>query len=333
MKRKMELSRISSKFKKYLGFAPKDNNERSLELISYLSYGDDSKVRALGRVVKKKPQSNFSKQQKSLEHFITVLKLFLTKKVDCAPLTYNNKEKTIHFNSNAEGYFSHIVPVTRNNDVAISLGTKKAVIEFLAPSLKTKKIIISDIDDTIMKSKAISMTSLVVKTLFYPLKKREAFSEAAEIYHDLQLGPGGDEENMIFYVSSSTWSLYPMLMSFIKKNNFPKGPLLLQDIKTEKQREGAISHAHKLDRIIELVEFYPHLKFQLIGDAGQRDAQIYLEIAKRYPQKIDYILIRHTWWSKELKTYTEFLEQAKRLGIKMVYFSDLNEALVQIEKL
>lgn len=303
---------------------------QSIDVITYLSYGNNSAVRVLGRVVKKNPITNFSLMQSRKKHFVDVIKLFSTKKRAHVPLTYFKGVQEGLFNSNDQGHFSHIIDIHDNPQLELKLNNKKVPIEFIRPTSKTKKLIISDIDDTIIKSRATSMTSLVLKVLFYPLAKREAFQEAAAFYHQLQKGENQQQENLIMYLSSSTWTLYPMLLSFIKENNFPIGPLLLQNIKSEKKKKGAKRHQHKIDRIVELIEFYPDLKLQLIGDAGQRDAAIYLEIAKKFPNKIDFILIRYTWWTKKQGDYTDYLAKASELGVKMIYFHNLNEVPKEI---
>ena len=274
--------------------------------------------------------NEFHQDQTRREHFLQIIKLFRTQKRAKAKVVILGTSESKSFQSNSEGYFAQII---KNQDGLKFKQDDNIVIpiEFMGPEPATKKIIISDIDDTIIKSRAVSLTSLIFKTLFCPLSKREPFPEAASFYKKMQSGLDQDKKNLFFYVSSSTWVLYPLLKAFLQINGFPKGPLILQDIKTEKNKQGAKKHQHKFDRIQELIQFYPEYQFQLIGDAGQRDAAIYLDIAKKYPDKIDFILIRETWWNDKMSDSTRFIEAAKNLGIKMIYFKDLEKIAHQID--
>lgn len=305
--------------------------QKKAQILSYLSYRNETQTRVLGRVVEKISRTEFSKDQRHLAHFIKVFKLFLTKKIAGANIQVDDFKIT----ANEEGFFSEVIPTPLSNKAEIRLLStgetdikmKKVdyTIPIISPSEETNKIIISDIDDTVIKSKAVSVKSLVIKTLFSPLKNRVAFTEAAEFYQRLEKGPDKDQRNLFFYVSSSTWNLYPLLSAFMKENSFPRGPLLLQDIATEKKKNHSGSHMHKFDRISEIINFYPDYKYILIGDAGQADAKIYLKVAEEYPDQIQLILIRHTWWTKEIVIPDEYIEKAKQLKIPFVYFEDLTE--------
>lgn len=310
-------------------------SQKSAQILSYLSYRNETKTRILGRVVENISHTEFSKEQKEFTHFIKVFKLFLTKKIADAKIEVTCSDSPHQIVSNEEGFFSEVIATTESQVAQVkllSVGESKIKIDktdfkipIIGPSAKTKKIIISDIDDTVIKSRAVSIKSLIVKTLFSPLSKRLAFSEAAEFYQKLREGPNKDQKNLFFYVSSSTWNLYPLLSAFLRENYFPRGPLLLQDIATEKKKAHSGSHMHKFDRISEIIDFYPDYKYVLIGDAGQMDAKIYLKVAEMFPEQIELILIRHTWWTKEVFIPEEYIEKAEALNVPLVYFDDLNE--------
>jgi len=50
-----------------------------------------------------------------------------------------------------------------------------------------------------------------------------------------------------------------------------------------------------------LLERYPHRQFILIGDSGERDPEVYLQIAKKYPQQVGVILIREVYTGDDLQ--------------------------------
>jgi phosphatidate phosphatase APP1 len=55
----------------------------------------------------------------------------------------------------------------------------------------------------------------------------------------------------------------------------------------------------------KLMELFPNKKFILIGDNTQRDLTIYFEIAKAFPEKIRYIIIRRVRKRKKFHSLIE----------------------------
>jgi phosphatidate phosphatase APP1 len=50
---------------------------------------------------------------------------------------------------------------------------------------------------------------------------------------------------------------------------------------------------YKLRQIEPLLKTYPMRKFILIGDSGEKDPEIYAELSRRYPGRIEQIWIRN----------------------------------------
>ena len=99
-------------------------------------------------------------------------------------------------------------------------------------------------------------------------------------------------EPTFFYVSTGSWSFYPLLQQFMQLRAFPQGPMFLTDWgPTERyvRRSGA---EHKRTAIRRLLEAYPKMPFVLIGDSGQRDALTYAEMAREFPGRVHLIIIR-----------------------------------------
>jgi phosphatidate phosphatase APP1 len=121
---------------------------------------------------------------------------------------------------------------------------------------------------------------------------RLPFEGVAEFYRALQNGAGGSENNPIFYVSSSPWNLYTLLIELFKKREIPLGPLFLKDFGAHTIFNASDHQTHKLENIRRVLDTYPHLPFILIGDDGEQDPQIYRRIVSEYPEKIRVIYIR-----------------------------------------
>ncbi|MGB3589600.1 MAG: App1 family protein, partial [Tunicatimonas sp.] len=122
---------------------------------------------------------------------------------------------------------------------------------------------------------------------------RMPFEGVAAFYQALQGGNDEQRSNPIFYVSSSPWNLYDLLEHFCEVNEIPKGPFLLRDMGISKSKFIKSGHlSHKIKKVEQIFRMYPDLPFILIGDSGQKDAEIYQKIVSDYPDKVLAIYIR-----------------------------------------
>ncbi|MGB1253123.1 MAG: App1 family protein [Candidatus Promineifilaceae bacterium] len=153
--------------------------------------------------------------------------------------------------------------------------------------------IISDVDDTILQTFATNLLKVAQLTFMQNAKMRLAFPGVATFYRALQAGASGDQDNPIFYVSSSPWNLYDLLTDFIKLHDIPAGPLCLRDLGIDEDKFITTGHgSHKIEHIEQILTTYPELPFVLIGDSGQKDPEVYAKIARRFPDRILAIYIR-----------------------------------------
>lgn len=97
--------------------------------------------------------------------------------------------------------------------------------------------------------------------------------------------------NPIFYVSSSAWNLYDLFEEFMEVRGFPQGPILLRDLGIDSSKLLKSGHDHKLEKIREIMSYYPTLSFVLIGDSGQQDAWLYRDVAREFPGRVAAIYL------------------------------------------
>ena len=165
------------------------------------------------------------------------------------------------------------------------------------PSLRAPFLVISDIDDTILLTGLTEGVTMVTRTLLREANQRRAIPGMSSLYRGLVRGVVNQAgkrkpEPTFFYVSTGSWSFYPLLEQFIGLRAFPQGPMFLTDWgPTERylRRSGA---EHKRTAIRRLFEAYPNMRFVLIGDSGQRDALTYEEMAGEFPDQVALIMIR-----------------------------------------
>jgi phosphatidate phosphatase APP1 len=165
------------------------------------------------------------------------------------------------------------------------------VAQVLTPPPSARFGVISDIDDTVLVSHAASPFRMALTALLNNARTRSPFPGVAAFYQALQAGVRGDEQNPIFYVSSSPWNFYDLLVEFMQVNEIPAGPLLLRDYGRQNLRD--IGHRdHKRGEIDALLAAYPALPFVLMGDSGQEDPEIYASVVQDFPDRILGIHIR-----------------------------------------
>lgn len=204
--------------------------------------------------------------------------------------------------------------------------------EMLIPKSECKFGVISDVDDTILHTGVASPLKwrLVINTFFKTPHKRKALEGSAEFYHLLHNGKTKCEANPIFYVSNSPWNLYRYLDFFLQKNNFPKGPLLLRDFRTPFDRTPKTELAHKYQETYNILNTYPSLKFILIGDCGEKDADIYLDVVKTFPNRIAAIYLRAVEHKKRMKRIKKLFKNYNDVPFLIVESTD--EAVIHAKK-
>ncbi|MBA3284117.1 MAG: DUF2183 domain-containing protein [Nitrosopumilus sp.] len=264
-------------FKKLLGIYPTPH------LHVYRSFSNTTSVHIIGRVSEKIKKSHSSSM---LSNALTLIRAYIAKPYINFEVTILSGGNTKKVTTNKNGIFEVTYPFSQK--IEIMCGDDVVPADIGISISQAAFGIISDIDDTIL----ISHVGRTVKLLYLLFTKnahsRKPFPGVAEFYQALV-----HTNNPIFYVSSSAWNLYDMLIEFMEINSIPRGPLLLKEIAgITSLYAGMGKHTHKLKRIEILLAFYPKLPFILLGDSGQKDAEIYTSIVKKYPDRIKVIYIR-----------------------------------------
>jgi phosphatidate phosphatase APP1 len=164
----------------------------------------------------------------------------------------------------------------------------------LLPSASPERLVISDVDDTVLQSNVTSFLMAVRTMLFHNARTRLPFPGVAAFYQALRRGGAGKATNPTFYVSSSPWNLYDVIKEFLEIQRIPAGSLMLRDVDIGL---GVLSsrhhHTHKREMIRRVLSTYPGVPAILIGDSGQQDPEIYRDVVHDYPQRILAVYIRN----------------------------------------
>ncbi|WP_199350906.1 App1 family protein [Haliangium ochraceum] len=164
----------------------------------------------------------------------------------------------------------------------------------LVPTSRSRRVIISDIDDTLMVTGVANRLLMFWRLFAKAADSRVPFPGVAAFYRALHGGAAGGEDNPMLYVSRGPWTIYAELDKFFGLHDIPVGPVLrLRDWGMSfhhplpKQQKG-----HKLDLIEDMLSVYGDLPFVLLGDSGQHDPEIYSEIVRRHPRRVEAVYIR-----------------------------------------
>ena len=163
-------------------------------------------------------------------------------------------------------------------------------------------LVISDIDDTIKDSSVLDTKTLLRNTFLHEPKIAKGMPELFKQFQQ-------DLESPLFtYVSSSPIQLLPTLDQFIAKN-YPQGFIKLRQSTAWNQvlASKEESMAHKKSSITQLLDAYPNKKLILLGDSGENDPEIYLDIVQNYSDRVEAIYIRNvTNEAKDSQRYQAF---------------------------
>lgn len=312
-------------------------------ILPYRGFGNENIVYFRGCVLEDKGLCTPEVQDSIWDNMIAMIKRFVSDEIPGVKLSATFMGETKEFETDEKGFFeisfaprNFVDPKDAWQPVALELledvipdqEEVKATGQIMLLTHTSEYGVISDVDDTILISKATNTWKKLRLMLFKNAHSRLPFEGVAAFYRALQEGTS-NTYNPIFYVSSSEWNLYDLLVDFCKVRGIPKGPFLLQTLEEDWYKfwkSGGGTHGHKADKIRHILSTYHDLKFILIGDSGQKDAEIYSKIVEEFPERILAIYIRDVSKPKRqmyIKTMGEGIEHT---GVEMLLVKDTEEA-------
>ena len=153
--------------------------------------------------------------------------------------------------------------------------------------------LISDLDDTILVTEVTSKRRMLANTLLRNPMQREAVPGTAALYRELAARNADAAAAPTFYLSASPRQLHFAIETFLAYNGYPRGVLITKRVTNDSTSEPLRDQAaYKKVRIEDILARVPHARFTLIGDDGEHDPEIYDDIRRRHPQRIEAIWIR-----------------------------------------
>ena len=312
-----------------------DDADDSIFILPFNGFGNREKMFSRGRVLEKKDAALASETDSRWRNLVRMFRLFETDEVPHALVKAVFGTSQSEIRADREGYFDLELAVGEKDETALwhdlelellepaTENQSKATGQILIPPRSAKFGVISDIDDTVIKTNVTNKLKMLATTVLSNEHTRLPFEGVAEFYRALQMGRDGDENNPIFYVSSSPWNLYTLLIELFKKREIPLGPLFLKDFGTHTIFNASDHQTHKLENIRRVFETYPDLPFILIGDDGEQDPQIYRQIVSEYREKIRVIYIRKVRESTgNEEEVVDLIREVRESGSQIVFAPD-----------
>jgi phosphatidate phosphatase APP1 len=313
----------------------------AVQIIPYRTYGTARRLYVKGRVLEDKKIASAGDKDTVLNNLLNMYKRFESDEVPGTTLKVKLVDEEHEVTTDKEGYFvldlNPLTPVINEqlwHPVPLELihapipfeAGLHIYAEVMIPPPDAEYGIISDIDDTIVKTTATNLLAMGRITFLNNAKTRLPFAGVAEFYKALQLGRNGKRNNPFFYVSSSPWNLYDLLKDFLDLNEIPAGPLLLRDFGTNNKVDGDAHMNHKFKEIKQIFEAYPQLSFVLVGDSGQEDPNIYREVVKQFPGRVLAIYIRDVALPERKKIALDVSQSLTEHKIEMVIVENTVQA-------
>jgi phosphatidate phosphatase APP1 len=122
------------------------------------------------------------------------------------------------------------------------------------------------------------------------LREFHAVPGMAEIYRRWQ-----EAGTAFHYVSASPWQLANCLSGFLRDTGLPSGSMHLKLFRLKDSTPlGRLPSRKRSKRrtIEQILADFPRRKFLLVGDSGERDPEVYAEVARRHPDRVAGVAIR-----------------------------------------
>ena len=319
----------------FFGRKLKIGHRASIYVVPYLGYASRERVYLKGRVLRRKPQAGVTiGSNKEKRTLLYCLRRWLTFEVRHAYIKVKIADETFLLTTDIEGYFKL--------DAAFSKPWENAKngwnsIEMELVSVPWRKLeqkvdaevlfrdnfeygVISDIDDTVVQTEVTSL--LKIKMLYIAIFKsaydRNAIEGVGTFYRAMKKGPTGNANNPVFYVSKSPWNLYETFTEFFIINQLPKGPMQLRDFGLPYEQRPKSYRGHKYESMAHILTTFPEKPFILIGDSGEKDIDLFLQLSEAFPGQIQGIYIRDVQSEKRARRIRKLIEQNPQVEIQLI---------------
>lgn len=299
---------------------------------NYEGYTNGKRVVLRGRVLHEKQAWEFKKDDHGWRNLQGMVRYWMTSEVEGVALEGEVQGEKFEAVSDEEGYYRVDLTVegltVTGADLPYEIWARgegerfEGVVQTADP--KAERFIVSDIDDTVIETGASQLWQMIKTTLLKNYHTRSVFEGVGSLYEALLEGG----KNPLYYVTSSPWNLRPMVRGIFELRGVPTAPAFMTDWGFDQDKILKDGHGtHKIGAIRDLLEFHPELRCILIGDSGEKDPEIYHELAQTYGERIEAIYIRHVTDEVRAASVNELADESFKVGVPFTLVQSSQEIL------
>jgi phosphatidate phosphatase APP1 len=310
-----------------------------IQLLVFRSYGTPDALHVRGRVTERKAVEGTTERTSTWRNVLNTLHRLESDEIPGARVRARLHGRQWETISDSEGYFvldlepaEPLAPGWHEVELELveSVGEPERRVErerVLVPPVTADFGVISDLDDTVIRTHATDLLQTIVTVFGGGARDRLAVPGMPAFCRALARGPRDRSDNPLFYVSNSTWNLYDLFEEFLDVNGVPPGPLFLADQRVIEAPSRALgSEHHKFDSIRTLLRTYPTLPFILVGDSGKQDPEVYESIVQNHPGRILAVYIHDVSPPERDREVQRIGESLEAQGVPLVRLRDVSQA-------
>jgi len=268
----------------------------------YSAFGNEKHIIVEGRAVNKSTQSVVSENDSGYTNAWSTLNFFRNNELKNKKVFLAIGKEMYETRSDKEGYFKFDTSLLTKLSLSAYIDTylhiennknRSYTQAIILSSEKEMVGIISDIDDTVVVSDVTNKTELLLNTFWKNYKQREVIPTMVERFHKILAAHPPRQPSRLFFISGSPKQLFTPIEKFLAYNHFPKHILILKQIQGSDKDPLLDQQVYKTKKIEALIALYPHMKWIMFGDNGEKDLETYSSIKEKYPSKIKAYYIRN----------------------------------------
>ena len=274
----------------------------TVRVIGYAGYGSGGRVRVLARTLLASPNvrqrdlpdaGSGAQTGERVAPPVRGWRSFLTAPVAGAPVDVTIGGTTHRLTADRGGYVDAVVesdlPPGWHDVELTSLDDARTTARVVVVGPEPTVGIVSDIDDTVMVTRLPRPFVAAWNVFFRHENAREPVPGMARLYRELR---ASRSDSPVVYLSTGAWNAAPAIGRFLRRHDYPPGPMLLTDWGPTNTGLFRSGQRHKVTQLRRLFAELPQVRWVLVGDDGQHDPQIYAGAVERYPERVEAVLIR-----------------------------------------
>lgn len=289
------------------------------DVVLYFAFGSNGCAIVEGRVIDFQLERQIDVADRSIANLRRSLRLVFNKERAHREVRVWMTNHEWHTVTDAEGYFR----IEATNLAALEPGWHRIHADcgdatdeiglLMVPPRNTRGLI-SDIDDTLLVSQVSSKRKLLFNTLLRNPLQRTVVTGIRELYASFAAHNPLPACAPLFYLSATPRQLHLPLQTILDHNHLPPGVLITKRVTNDASSEPVRNQfAYKLAKVEQILTLVKHVKFTLVGDDSEHDPEVFEELKRRHPDRIEAIWMRQVLTNPARVRYANQLDLASLL--------------------